>query len=296
MLSRNTKILAWASFAAQNLIIVTGGAVRLTGSGLGCSTWPKCTDGSWTTTPEQGIHGAVEFGNRLLTFVLVAIAIWLFVHLWRNHRDRTDLVTLAFLSGMGIPAQAVIGGISVLVKLNPYVVGLHFVVSVALVAINAALLVRVYQPVGPRVRTASLPLMILTHLGSAVAAVVIVVGILSTGSGPHAGDADAPRNGLDVEAVYHLHANIAYVLFALTLTVFVIASVQRNAATRRATALVLGVELIQMAVGIYQARNGLPVLAVGLHMLLAGLLAAAVTVQVMSLKRPIRQVAPTPAT
>lgn len=281
-----TRALAWASFIAQTLIIVTGGAVRLTGSGLGCSTWPKCTDESWTTTPEQGIHGAVEFGNRMLTFVLIIIAVWLFVHLWRTQHARRDLVTLALLSGMGIPAQAVIGGVSVLVKLNPYVVGLHFVVSVALVAINAALLVRVYQAPGARIRIAGTALTVLTHLASFVAAIVIVVGILSTGSGPHAGDADAPRNGLDVEFVYHLHADLAYVLFGLTIAVLWVAAAQRVKPVAKATLLVLAVELLQMAVGLYQARNGLPMLAVGTHMLLAALLGGAVTVQVMSLKRP----------
>lgn len=279
-------MFSWLSFVAQNLIIVTGGAVRLTGSGLGCDTWPKCTEDSWVTTPEQGIHGAIEFGNRLMTFLLIAIAITLLILLWKKRHARKDLWTLAIISAAGIPGQAVVGGITVWTDLNPYVVGLHYLLSAILVCVTAALLVRVYETPGPRVRTSALPVMILAHLNTLAVAAVFVVGMLSTGSGPHAGDARVPRNGLDVEFVYHLHANLAYVLFALTLVLLVVAAVMKDRRVLRATVLLLAIELVQIVVGIAQARLGLPEILVVVHMLLAALSAAAVTVVVMRLKTP----------
>ena len=144
-IGRGTRGLAIASLVAQILIVGTGGAVRLTDSGLGCPTWPECTEGSLVAVPEMGIHGAIEFGNRLLTFVLVIIALAMFLAVVRLRAERPELMRLSIALGAGIIAQAVIGGISVLTNLNPWVVGLHFVVSAVLVSLATVLVYRVVE-------------------------------------------------------------------------------------------------------------------------------------------------------
>ena len=195
--SRPVRVLAWLSLAFQVVLIGTGGAVRLTGSGLGCPTWPRCTESSFVSTPEMGIHGVIEFANRMLTFVLAIIVIAVFLAVVRNWRERRDLFVLTLLQGLSIPLQAVIGGITVLTGLNPFIVGFHFVISILLV-VNATILVyRVYR--GPRVARRSAPLwyLVVAHCASLFVAITVVVGILTTGSGPHAGDEKTPRNGLD---------------------------------------------------------------------------------------------------
>src|SRR5690625_797813 len=121
-----TMVLGVASLVSQAGIIVTGGAVRLTASGLGCSEWPRCTPDSYVTTPEMGIHGVIEFGNRLLTFVLAAIAVLTILALWRLRKTHRELLVMSIILFLVIPAQAVIGGITVWTGLNPWVVSLHF--------------------------------------------------------------------------------------------------------------------------------------------------------------------------
>lgn len=280
------RAFAIATLVAQILIVGTGGAVRLTGSGLGCPTWPRCTDDSFVTTPEMGIHGIIEFGNRLLTFVLVAIAIIMFVLVLRVRRERRELFVLALVIGVGIPAQGVIGGLSVLTNLNPYVVGLHFVLSVVLVVLSTVLVYRVYA--GPRGARSAVPLwyLALAHATSALVAVTILVGIITTGSGPHAGDSGAARNGLDSELLQHIHAWPAYATFAATLILLIGALRLHQARLVRFTGVLLVVELAQIAVGLTQARLGLPEILVGTHMVLACCLAAAMTAVVLSLREP----------
>lgn len=281
------KVIAWIYLVGQIILVGTGGLVRLTSSGLGCPTWPKCTADSLVNTPEMGIHGVIEFGNRLLGVLLGIVAIVAFVAILRLRKERPDLFWLTLLAGLGIPAQAVIGGLSVLTDLNPYVVGLHFVVSIVLVALCTTFLFRLYTTPGPRMRAVPAWFAIVTHITSFVVAVTILVGILTTGSGPHAGDAKAPRNNLNSEILQHVHAIPAYVTFALTL-VLVIASLRFTATkVRRYAALLLVVELVQIAVGLIQANTGLPGVLVGVHMMLAASLAAAMTAVVLSLKAPV---------
>ena len=277
---------AIATLVAQILIVGTGGAVRLTGSGLGCPTWPRCTDDSFVTTPEMGIHGIIEFGNRLLTFVLIAIAIVMFVLVLRIRRERRDLFVLALVIGLGIPAQGVIGGFSVLTNLNPYVVGLHFVLSVVLVVLSTLLVYRVYA--GPRGVRASVPLWYsaLTHATSALVAITILVGIITTGSGPHAGDSGASRNGLDSELLQHVHSWPAYATVAATVLLLIGALRLGQPRLARFTGILLAIEAVQVAVGLAQARLGLPEILVGPHMVLACCLAAAMTAVVLSLREP----------
>ncbi|MDF2443167.1 MAG: heme a synthase [Subtercola sp.] len=285
---RRVRILAWASLVVQIVLVGTGGAVRLTGSGLGCPTWPQCTDGSFVSTPEMGVHGIIEFANRLLTFVIVVIAILVFVAVLRMRRSRRDLFVLTLLQGLSIPLQAVIGGITVLTGLNPYIVGLHFVVSIGLIVVTAMLVYRVHH--GARGTAAGLePAVPTWYLGvSRLAAVfvglAVALGILTTGSGPHAGDAATPRNGLNTDLMEHLHSYPAYVLFALTLLLVVVALVR--GLPRRWVVTLLVVVLAQIVVGLTQSRLGLPPALVIVHMVLAACLVAAMTATLLAERRP----------
>jgi cytochrome c oxidase assembly protein subunit 15 len=264
------------------MLIVTGGAVRLTASGLGCPTWPRCTDTSLVNTPEMGIHGFIEFGNRLLTFALAAVAVLMLVYLWNLRRERQDLFLLALGLLASIPAQAVIGGITVLTQLNPWVVGMHFLVSMALVVIATLLVNRAYGRTG-RFASTALPALpgVLRPVSSAVAlfsALAVILGVVVTGAGPHAGDANAPRNGLDWDLFSHIHAVPAYLITAGTL--FGLALVFSRRITgpyRTAVILLLGVTLLQAVIGFTQYYNGIPALLVGAHMLAAALLMSAAT-------------------
>jgi cytochrome c oxidase assembly protein subunit 15 len=279
------RVFAWLSFVAEVVIIATGGAVRLTGSGLGCPTWPTCTPDSLITTPEMGIHGLIEFGNRMMTGVVGLIALVLFVLVWRIRARRRDLFVLAFIVGAGIVAQAVVGGITVWTGLNPFIVGFHYVSSLLLVCVCAVFLVRMDEQPGPRELAVPRWYAGLGHATTAVLALTIVFGVLTTGSGPHSGDAAAGRNGFESEVLEHVHAWPGYGLLVLTL-VLLVGAWRLRLPTLRWVGALLVVELVQIAVGLYQARSGLPPLAVGVHMVLAALTAATMTVVVLHLKRP----------
>ena len=288
-IDRKVRIATWTTWVVQILIVVTGGAVRLTASGLGCPTWPTCTEESLVTTPEMGIHGIIEFGNRLLTFVLVIVAVVTFALVFRMRKNRRDLFWLTLLIGLGIPAQAVIGGISVLMQLNPYVVGLHFIVSIVMVVLSTMLVFRVYHGNAPRswIMTplvGTLPWVVWVAAVFQIA--TIILGILTTGSGPHAGDADAPRNGLDGGILQTLHSYPAYVAVGLTVLALVLAARGSFIAERNALLILLVVNAAQITVGIIQARTGLPPLLVGIHMLLACLVASATTYALLNLRKP----------
>ncbi|WP_295822006.1 COX15/CtaA family protein [uncultured Microbacterium sp.] len=280
---RRVRVFAWLSFVAEVLIIGTGGAVRLTGSGLGCPTWPRCTPDSLVNTPEMGIHGIIEFGNRTLTGLVGILALAVVVLVWRMRHERRVLFVLSLVVLVGIVAQAIVGGVTVLTGLNPFIVGFHYIASVSIVAVCAAFLVRMNQPVGSRLLAAPRWFAGLVHATTGVLALTIVFGVLTTGAGPHSGDAAAGRNGFDAEVLEHVHSWPGYALFALTLVV-VIASWRLRLPVRRWAVALLAVELVQIAVGLYQARNGLPEWAVGTHMVLAALAAATMTVVVLRLK------------
>ena len=282
--NRAVRFFAWASLVSQVLIIGTGGAVRLTGSGLGCPTWPRCTEDSVVSTPEMGFHGIIEFGNRLLTFVLAIIAIVMVVLLIRLRRERPELFRLSVVLALGIPGQAVIGGITVLTDLNPWVVGLHYILSLVLVALAAVLLYRVRK--GPKSSRWAVPapFRVLSSALIGVLSISLVMGVITTGSGPHSGDGGAARNGLDSWLLQHFHSWPSYVVFGLILTV-TIATWTGNIGTptlKRASMGALAITAAQIAVGLYQARNGLPELAVGIHMVLAAVLLAVVTTTLLA--------------
>ncbi|MET4636979.1 COX15/CtaA family protein [Mycetocola sp. 2940] len=283
---RRVRVVAWLNLAAQTILVGTGGAVRLTGSGLGCPTWPRCTAESFVSTPEMGIHGVIEFGNRTLFFVLQIIAIFALLFVLKYRKQRRDLFILTLIPACSVLFQAVVGGITVLSGLNPYVVGLHFVLSIVLVVLAAVLVFRVYEGNGARVRSVPVWLAAVTHAASFFVAVTIVVGILTTGSGPHAGDKGAARNGLNPELLQHVHSWPAYITLALTVVIVAAAWLLPVPSLRFPSGLLLAVEGVQIIVGVAQARMGLPGILVGLHMVLACVLAAAMTVTVLNLKTP----------
>jgi cytochrome c oxidase assembly protein subunit 15 len=287
-IDRRVRFMAWASVAIQVLLIGTGGAVRLTGSGLGCPTWPECVPGSLTNTPEMGIHGVIEFTNRALTGVVVLVAILAFLSVIRFRAERRDLFVLTLLQGLSIPLQAVIGGITVLTGLNSYIVGLHFIISVLLVVVTATLVFRVYYGRSGGERLLTPAYRGLARATAVFVAITVVIGILTTGSGPHAGDIDTPRNGLDSAFLQHLHSWPAYATLGGTV-LLVLGALRMTGATpvlRRFTLLLLAVEIVQVVVGITQARLGLPEILVGIHMVLAALLVAGMTAVVLSLRAP----------
>ncbi len=281
---RRVRVIAWASLVSQTLIVGTGGAVRLTGSGLGCPTWPRCTEDSFVATPEMGIHGIVEFGNRLLTFVLVIIALVAFFSVLRMRRERPELLRLTVALGLGIPLQAVIGGITVLTQLNPWIVGLHFVVSAVLVALAVVFVHRVYRGRTTGELLVPRPVQALALATAVGAWITVLVGIVVTGSGPHAGDGGAARNGLDSELLQHVHSWPAYITFGLSVLLLVVALRLRLTPLRRSVIALLAVEVVQIAVGLAQARLGLPELLVGIHMVLACVLIAVVTLVLLTLR------------
>lgn len=275
-ITRVTKALAWATLISNIGIIITGGAVRLTASGLGCPEWPRCTADSWVSTPEMGIHGIIEFGNRLLTYVLIAISVAMFLSVVRLVRTHRPLVVYSVIIGFGIPLQGVIGGITVWTNLNPWVVGLHFILSAGLVMTATMLLSRIRlelkhqgafgQPLMDGARDSVTYSLAPIILGAAWAAVVI--GTVVTGTGPHAGDPGSPRHGFDPEFVTRLHVVPVYILCAAAiLLVLRQRALATSPAQRRAAWFLIAVILFQGVVGYWQHWNGLPVLLVAAHML-----------------------------
>lgn len=284
-LTTRARAFAWASLATEIAIVGTGGSVRLTASGLGCPTWPQCTPESLVPTPELGIHAIIEFSNRMMSGVVAIVALLTFLLLLRLRKQRPELFWLSFSLGVLVLVQAGIGGITVLSNLESYVVGVHFVISAALVVLAAALVWFVYLPTG---RASARPAWLrrLARLTAVVVGVTVLVGVLTTGSGPHAGDVGTPRNGLPTELLEHLHAWPAYATFALTVAIVIAAWRGAFVVTRNLALGLLAIEFLQIAVGLYQSRNGLPALAVGVHMILACLLLAAMTSVVLSTTRP----------
>jgi cytochrome c oxidase assembly protein subunit 15 len=275
------RFFAWLSLAIQLLIVLTGGLVRLTASGLGCPTWPQCTSGSFVVTPEMGVHGLIEFGNRTLFFVIQIVAIVTFLLIVRLRRR--DLFVLALIPCFSIVLQAVLGGITVLTNLNPYVVGLHFLVSVVLVVLAATFVYRVYYGVPGSV---SVPLwyLLLASTGAVFVGLAVILGIITTGSGPHAGDGGAARNGLDSELLQHLHSWPAYGATIAGILLLVGAFRLRDRRLQKFTLILVAIEVAQVAVGLTQARLGLPEPLVAAHMVLACSLAAAMTALLLSLR------------
>ena len=282
--ARWVRPLAWATLVANIGIVVTGGAVRLTGSGLGCPTWPRCTEESFRPHGELTFHAAIEFGNRMLTFVLVAIAILTFIVMWRT--GRRDLRGMALVTALGIPAQALIGGVTVLTDLNPWVVSLHLLVSMAIIGVSVRLLLAVTGPLGPAQRG---PAVWLAWATFAVAWAVLYVGTVVTGSGPHAGDIETERNGLDPVHISQVHADLVFLFVGLTIGLLLMLMAVDRPTARRAVLVLLAVEVSQGGIGFVQYYTDLPEVLVGLHMLGAALISACVTWALLEVRHPERR-------
>lgn len=285
--SSPTAMRRWAvaSVVANMGLIITGGLVRVTGSGLGCSTWPQCEPGSYLPHPAAGAHAMVEFGNRLLTFVLVAIAIATFVAAWRARDEaggpRRDLRVLAFVAAVGIPAQAVIGGWSVLSNLNPWVVSLHLLVSVAIIVVCVALIHRSYGwapvPAPPVV-------VWLSRAVFALGMIVVVLGTVVTGAGPNSGDGGAERNGLSPDLTARTHSISVWLTLATLVVLLVLA--RKVAPVWRAGLIVAAVAVLQGVVGYTQYFLGNPPAFVAVHMAGTALFAAAVAHLLLTSRLP----------
>jgi cytochrome c oxidase assembly protein subunit 15 len=249
---------------AQAAIVVTGGAVRLTGSGLGCPTWPECTPGSYTPKPyqvEEQVKVWIEFGNRLLTFVLVLVAISALLSVLAS--GRKDLRGLALGQVLGIVGQGVLGGITVLTGLHPATVAAHFLLSIILIA--GATSLRAYRYL-PRSTQDSLPLIKKIAQAHIVTTfIVIILGTIVTGTGPHAGDASTERFPFDLRTVAWLHADVVIALFGITFGFFVVHGI--SAQTKRRLQIFLAIALGQGVIGYVQWFSDLPEILVGLHLL-----------------------------
>ena len=264
---RQARWAGWASLVANTGIVVTGGAGRLTGSGLGCPTWPRCTEEDFTPHGALDFHSAIEFGNRLLTFVLVAVAVLTFVAAWRT--GRRHLVGLAAVLAAGIPLQAVIGGITVLTDLNPWIVSLHLLLSMALVGLS----VRFLQVLDRPTPAVGGPATTLAWIVLAAAWVVLYLGTVVTGSGPLQWS--------------QLHADAVFLYLGLTIGLLLcLMAVRADRAAVRVVVWLLVAQLAQGAIGFVQYFNDLPELLVGLHMLGAAILSALTTAALLRVRHP----------
>jgi cytochrome c oxidase assembly protein subunit 15 len=271
----------------QSALVLTGGAVRLTGSGLGCPTWPECTPGSYTPVPNQAegqLHAWIEFGNRLLTFALVAVALVVLIHVL--YKGRKDLRQLALGQVLGIFGQGILGGITVLTQLHPLTVAAHLLLSILLIGGATSLYdrreipVRKAKPEDKMTSNLSLAHIYLTFF-------VIVLGTLVTGSGPHAGDEDARRFGFDIRTVAWIHAEAVIALMGLTLALYVAA--RANPVHRRKIIVFTIIALAQGAIGYIQYFMGIPEIIVALHLLGATLVwIAAWRVRIAITTSPVR--------
>jgi len=260
--------LSLTNVVVNVLIIITGGAVRLTGSGLGCPSWPNCQPGAFHATPEMGIHGAIEWGNRVFGFVVGVVALaTLLATIFRKPR-RKSLIKLALLVAIGVPMQAVIGLITVMTDLNPWIVSCHFLVSIAVLAAAYLGYVRSGEPDGVVEQSTPPAFRLLAQLITAASLAAIVLGVIVTGSGPHAGDPISPRIPVDPALMAQLHVDAVFLLLGLTVAAGLAAmALKAPARVVKAVWLLLGIELAQGAIGFVQFFTGLPEILVGAHML-----------------------------
>jgi len=274
-----------ANLVAQTGIVLTGAIVRLTSSGLGCPTWPECVEGSISPTSEQteSWHKYVEFGNRLLTFVLLIVALLAIVAI-RQHNSaraasglakRRPLMFLAVGSLAGIFAQAILGGITVLTGLHPLTVAAHFMVSIGLITLAQILLTKAQEPDdAPVFSLVPRAIAIGMHVHIWLALSLLAVGTLVTGSGPHAGDtAEIVRLNFDERTISTIHADIVFLFVGLTVGLLIALTATNSSANIiRSAWIVLGICIVQGVIGYTQYFTGLPWALVAVHVLGACLL------------------------
>jgi len=281
----------YAALVTNVIIVFTGGIVRISGSGLGCAEWPRCEPGSFV--PTQGVfndlHAAIEFGNRLLTFVVLAATLWF---LWeiRRHDGLPGLVRrVAWLLPLGVLVQAVIGGITVLTGLRWWTVSVHFLASMVLIALAVAavhaLRADPSEPAAPRG---------LQHAATAIAVIgfaVLLLGTFVTAAGPHGGDVNAPRIGIDIRLLAIAHADGVWLLLGTVVATLLLARHLAQPRLTRALTVLLLVSLAQGGVGYLQYWLGIPRELVSLHIVGALLVWLAVSRMWVVAHRPELRVA-----
>jgi heme a synthase len=264
-----SRALRWSTTAAlvvSVLIVLGGGVVRVTGSGLGCPTWPTCEGTSLTPIPELGIHGIIEFANRTVTGLLIVAVGWAIIAARLQKPWDRALTRLAWSMFWLVVANAVAGGITVLVKLNPWVVALHFVLAMGLLA-TAALAWHRARWRGDRAAAVTPSARVIGWAVVVASAALVVVGTIVSGAGPHSGDSrDVPRIGIDWTVLVWFHAALAVIVILLA-----IVSIVAVPAARRRGVVFLVVLLLQGAVGGVQSLTGLPELLVAIHLVGAAL-------------------------
>jgi heme a synthase len=266
---RTVRRAALFALVMSVVIVVTGGAVRLTGSGLGCPTWPKCTDDSLTATSAMGFHGAIEFGNRMLTYVLCAAVGWAIIAARSQKPYRRSLTRLGWAQFWLVMSNAVLGGIVVLVGLNPYTVAAHFLAASALIAVATVMWQRAGEGDGEPRPLVGRPVQQLVWFLVLASTLLIAVGTVVTGAGPHAGDSsEVERMPLDWETVAKLHAVLAWIVVTLTFALwFILKAVDAPKNPLDRTRDLFLVLLSQGVIGYVQYFTDLPEILVGLHML-----------------------------
>ena len=254
----------------QSALIVTGGSVRLTGSGLGCPTWPECTPGSYVPVANQAegqLHAWIEFGNRLLTFVLLicALAVVTFsVRVAKNAANKERVRSLAALQILGIFGQGMLGGVTVLTDLHPLTVAAHFLLSILLIA--GAISLR-YELIGTPVEKTTSLISFLVPIFVWLTFLVLVAGTIVTGSGPHAGDEKAQRFGFDPQVVSWLHADLVIALIVLAVMLLLIAHQSGMSLLVRRIGIFLLIAFSQGVIGYIQYFTGLPEALVAAHLI-----------------------------
>lgn len=260
---------ALATVVMAVIIVVTGGAVRLSQSGLGCSTWPKCTPDSLTPTAAMGINGLIEFGNRMLTYVLCGVVGLFIIAARARHPRRRSLTRLGWAQFWLVMSNAVIGGITVLTGLNPYIVSAHFLAATALLTVAVLTWQRASEGDEEPRGLVARPVRQLAWLLVAASGALTVIGTVVTGAGPHAGDAHkVHRIPVDWQEITQLHVDFVYIVIGLTVALwFTLRAVTAPAAPRRRVLELFGCLAAQGVVGYVQYFTGLPEFVIGVHML-----------------------------
>jgi heme a synthase len=272
---RRLRRFALAAIVTNVAIVFTGGLVRVTGSGLGCPTWPTCDGQNLVPRPggeHAGWQTAIEFGNRLLTFVVLAAAVAVFLQVRRTRPHTATVERLAWALPLGVVAQALMGGITVLTGLSPLTVAAHFLLSMVLIAVAVMIHERVRVVTADALPAASSGIRVATTALLVVAAVVLVLGTLVTGAGPHAGDASTPRLGLDIRLLAIAHADAVWALVGLTIALVAVTWRSGSPRLRFAVRALLAIEIVQGTIGYVQYATGIPEPLVAAHILGAALM------------------------
>nr|WP_206441411.1 COX15/CtaA family protein [Streptomyces boncukensis] len=283
------RTLQQATFLAMLMsvvIVVSGGAVRLTGSGLGCDTWPKCSDNSLVATSEMGFHGAIEFGNRMMTWVVSAAVGWAIIVVRAAKPRRRGLSRLAWSQFWLVMSNGVVGGITVLTDLNPYTVAGHFLAALGLLTVTTLTWLRAREGDTPPRPLAGKAVKQLVWALTVFTALLITAGTVVTGSGPHAGDSsDVPRMPVDWKTVAQVHADLAWIVVGLTLALwFVLRAVDAPVGPKRCTRDLFLVLMSQGVIGYVQYFTDVPEALVAAHLLGSSLVWLAMLRVLLSLR------------